>query len=155
MTPERDEQELKSKMLAGLLAEVDATRHRRLVRRRGVGAAVLLLVALAAALTARWSISPRGAGPGMLVAHQPVAPTNSIETIRTDAAPLASWNIGTDPALLARAEAPSTPIRSEWLDDEALLTLLASIGRPAGLVRSGGMAWLTADVTDRLPGQSG
>ncbi|MBL8747052.1 MAG: hypothetical protein JNK58_11945, partial [Phycisphaerae bacterium] len=126
MTPERDEQELKSKMLAGLLAEVDATRHRRLARRRGVGAAVLLLAAFAAALTARWSIPPRGAGSGGLVAHRSNAPVSTIEMIRTGAAPLASWSIGTDPGLLEHAAAPSTPIRSEWLDDDALLALLAS-----------------------------
>lgn len=34
------------------------------------------------------------------------------------------------------------------IDDAALVTLLASIDRPSGIVRSGGRTWLTAAVTD-------
>jgi hypothetical protein len=37
------------------------------------------------------------------------------------------------------------------LDDEALLEELAAIGRPTGLVRAEGRAWLTANVANPPP----
>jgi hypothetical protein len=58
--------------------------------------------------------------------------------------------VHTDRTVLSRyAAAP--PSRVRLLDDEALLDDLAAIGRPAGLIRSGGRAWLTANVTSALP----
>jgi hypothetical protein len=58
--------------------------------------------------------------------------------------------VQTDPTILARYAATPTP-RVRMLDDEALLDALDALGRPAGLVRSGGRAWLTANVTSTSP----
>ena len=46
------------------------------------------------------------------------------------------------------SDPPAGPIRIRVIGDEELLTLLAEVGRPAGLVRSEGHTWLTSDVTD-------
>ena len=59
------------------------------------------------------------------------------------------WATGrpaTSPAPPPTAQAPRITVRV--IDDEELLRVLAEIGRPAGLVRSEGRVWLTADVTD-------
>lgn len=62
--------------------------------------------------------------------------------------------VRTDAAVLDRAVMPGqSDIRTEWLDDNTLLDLLASLGRPSGLIRIGDEVQLTADVADR-PGES-
>ena len=44
--------------------------------------------------------------------------------------------------------APSEAITVRVINDDELLKLLADMGRPTGLVRTGGRAWLTTQVTD-------
>jgi hypothetical protein len=58
--------------------------------------------------------------------------------------------VHTDPTVLSRYAAGPTP-RVRMLDDEALLEELAAIGRPTGLVRAEGRAWLTANVANPPP----
>ena len=155
MNPDPFERELKPRLLPALLREVEARRTRRERGRRWAGAAALLLVAPAAMFTAMRSATPLGIGPQTFIARKPSEPANAIQFIRTTAGQLASWSVRTDPAALARSEARLAPIQPEWLDDDALLRLLASIGRPTGIVRTGGRVWLTADVADRAPSQPG
>lgn len=155
MSPDPIERELKSRLLPALLHQVEARRARRERARRWSGAAALLLVAFAALLTARWSAPSHGIGPKARIAQTASAPAIAVESVLTTNGPLESWSVRTDPTFLGLAEARSAPIQPEWLDDDALLTLLASIGRPTGIVRTRGRAWLTPDVTDPIPGQPG
>lgn len=149
------ERELKSRLLPGLLAEVGEVRRRRIARGRGLALAAMVTIALGVTLMARWSIAPPTPSAPIAIAPPLPAAAPTIETIRTSPAALAAWSIATDSTVLARATTPTAPTNLERLDDEQLLDLLASIGRPAGIVRSGGKTWLTADVAYRNAGKPG
>lgn len=146
---------LKRRLLPPLLAEVGAVRRRRVARRRGVGAAALLMVAFGVTLAARWRVTPpQQPAPIAGVPKAGSTPT-TIELVRSSGAALAAWRIETNPSALASALSRPDVAAFEHLDDQRLLDFLASIGRPTGIVRSGGRTWLTADVADPLPRQSG
>lgn len=68
----------------------------------------------------------------------PPAPVNRAVVIRT---------VRTDPSIVERYRATSVD-RAVRLDDEALIDTLASIHRPAGLIRFGDRVALSAPVTD-------
>jgi hypothetical protein len=142
------ERELRSRLLPGLLAEVGEVRRRRTARGRGLALAAMVTIALGVTLIARWSIAPPTPSAPIATAPPLSAAPPTIETIRTSPAALAAWSIPTDASALARAATHTDLANLERLDDESLLDLLASIGRPAGIVRTGGKTWLTADVAD-------
>ena len=88
---------------------------------------------------------PRGAtGPDVAHVPVPAAP-------ETPAPRLTFEVIATDPGILERyAVKPGR--RTQVITDETLLTELAMIDRPTGLVRAGGRVWLTNDVVNqRMP----
>ena len=57
--------------------------------------------------------------------------------------------VRTDPSILERYVSHTTS-KIESINDETLLASLASLGRPAGLIRYDGRVRLTTDVTDVL-----
>ena len=59
--------------------------------------------------------------------------------------------VKTDSQIAERYRAAALP-RVVMLDDAALLDALVQLDRPAGLIRSEGRTWLTADVTDHRGG---
>ncbi len=118
-------------MLGDLLRTMGAVHRRRRRRRRAraTGALIALAVALTAAVPA--FRLPRVPGPPPRAA----APRVTVEFVVSD------------PTILDRcAIPPSMARRTTILDDEALVTALAAIDRPSGLVRTGGRVWLTNDV---------
>lgn len=158
MNPDpRHDDQLKRDMLPRLLTELERTRRKRVVRARfaavSSAAALVTLAVIGALVTLPASRAPihipldTATGP---------APT-PITIVRSDPASLGRWTVRTDPGALVAASTPMHPSTTaiEILDDRRLLDLLASIGRPAGLVRSGGRTWLTREVTDPLPESPG
>jgi hypothetical protein len=121
-------------MLGELIGTMQRVHRRRRTRRAAMAFGFML--ALMGGLTSLVLLSqstPRRAE--MIVEAPPPRPSAVLEVVRTD------------PTIVDRyAIAPSSSIR--MLDDEALLTELAAMDRPAGLVRSDGRVWLTTDVVD-------
>ena len=115
-------------MLPVLMREA-VLRGRRRVAWRGAAAATLAAGLLVASLVPPHSPAPPAAVPGV-----------RIEIVRDD------------PGILARLAPPSPPVPPEtWVDDDQLLSLLASAERSTGLIRTSGRVILTAAVTDALP----
>jgi hypothetical protein len=141
--PERPD--LKQRLLPGLIGELDRVRERRRAIRRAWAAGAILL----ALGTVLWVARPAALAP-----LAPISTTHSHDAafISTDAFAIREWSIATTP--LAPADIllsqPSSAI-TERLGDEALLALLASIGRPTGLARLHGRVLLTTPVADPLP----
>lgn len=142
-------------MLGELLDDLGTLRRTRAERRRmamsgavvaGVGAAVLL------SIVGRGPMSPgprpRGwpVGTGM-IATAPQAP--GVLAV-TDPSISGRWCVRTDPDALRRysGAAPVGAVIVEAIDDRSLVNELEAIGRPAGLIRSGGRVWLTAIVAE-------
>ncbi|UCC29306.1 MAG: hypothetical protein JSU86_14020 [Phycisphaerales bacterium] len=134
-------------VMLGELVEVMTRTHRaRLVRRRllatGGGAClVLLLIRLALPGAsdpgdpARIAESLTGSSTVVQPAEAPPRPASITVIVETDASVLER----------CRAEPTQRVVR---MDDSMLLETLASIKRPAGLIRYGGQTRLSAPVTD-------
>jgi hypothetical protein len=69
----------------------------------------------------------------------PVHPPTRIEIVTTPA------------HLLDKYAAATLAPHVQTITDDELLTTLASLDRPAGIVRSGGRTWLTRSVADPMP----
>lgn len=116
-------------MLSALRAEVPrAAASRRALRRASLAAATL------AAGAAAWLVlQPAPTVPPAPIAIQNTQSTPTITLVRTD------------PSAAARLTVHS---RADWsgviVSDDELLLELEEMGRPAGLIRTGGKAWISA-----------
>jgi hypothetical protein len=133
----------RQRILSELLVELEHTRRRRIVRRRvGAGVTAAALVSATVAIAYVGAMSQR---------RSLATPPSMAQIVRTDAEVLSRYVVetGSAPALAAVVETSDVSLaRIEMLDDRQLCDALASIGRPAGIVRSGGRVWLTSAVTD-------
>jgi len=124
-------------MLRGLKEVVLRRRFRRRAARRTAVAALLAAPVAAFLLRAAWPERERHAPGEAMVASPPAALSLRLENARLEV-------VRTPPPPLERYLArPSPPDPATYLDDKALLSLLARSGRPAGLVRVGGRVFLT------------
>ena len=131
----------RDEMLGELMGSMRRLHRRRRSARRAISAAVFVTLVAGLSLLAR----PRPVAEEAPIAvveesSEPEVPDASprrinIELVRTDASVLA--RLATSPAS-----------RATELDDQALLSELAAMDRSAGLIRMGGRAWLTGNVTD-------
>ena len=123
-------------MLADLVGTMRVVHRRR--RRRRVALATVLTLAVATGLS-------------ILVRSGPFAtPTTGTPPLTrpvTAGARLRYEVVATDPGILDRYAPRSATHRIEIIDDDTLLTELAAIDRPAGLIRYGDRIWLSAPVT--------
>jgi len=129
-----------------LLAAMRA-HHDRRRRRRRAGAALLMTLALGAAL---WFGLPRPEGPSPLAATDDRRPTlagpdANIPPRRSVMHEVVATRIGA-----ARRYIASPPSLIELIDDRELLDSLASLNRPAGIIRTGGQVALTRPVADAI-----
>ena len=128
------------------------THHqRRRFRRRSLATLILVISAgtLAYLTFGRSSVTPAppvvledGGGSSLDALREPspeiFEPRHSVITI-----------VRTDPNILERYVSRSSSM-VEQLSDETLLAMLASLGRPTGLIRYDGRVRLTTNVTDDL-----
>lgn len=164
-------------MLVELTGRMRVIHRRRRLRRRlaavtlpalAVSAAVILISLLMSKRPIDHSNMTRnrgGDGSRGIVPPSPTDPSPPDAPFDTDAASMRIELVKTDPTITDRWAAKlrhvedgndeGSMIASAALDDAALVAALRDIHRPAGLVRCGGKAWLTADVTDPIaPSQS-
>ena len=112
-------------MLGDLVVTMERLHRRRRIRRRLVTSAAVL--ALAAGST--WLIASQRTTPVMPDEHRVLTPPGSTVPI------------------IRRVGLHRTG-RIHSIDDDELITRLAEIDRPTGLVRSEGRVWLTESVVD-------
>ncbi len=146
MANEPDESELKRAMLPGLLREFDCVAEGRRARRRAAGVAGMLMVCVAVGLLAiRGRNHPGGTGGYSMRWGGPGQPVSlRVECVATSFDAVNRW------AIRSASPGGGAPGRIERIGDDDLLATLASIGRPTGLVRMSGRAWLTRDVADEI-----
>jgi hypothetical protein len=137
-------------MLTELTGYMERVHHGRRLRRRGAALAVLLALSAVIAVAA---MSGRNGPPPKTIAGDLPTGTHPAEiTIPDEPASLINVAIvKSDPAIVDKYRATVTTytnIRVERLDDETLLSELAAMGRPAGLISMEGKTYLTADVSD-------
>ena len=126
----------REQMLDELLGAMQQIHHGRRVRRR-VGSAFAVLVLFAATV---WVVGSQLSFPGSSLTDSGLA-----------------WS----PKPTPNVPEPDSPSRSSertglirMVGDDELVTLLAQLDRPAGIVRSNGEIWLTNAVTDAELGLS-
>lgn len=166
MIPEHDEPihlsqsgiERREQMLNELLGEMKSVHRRRRIRRHVTVASLALIVF--AATTAVWlSIDQRSRVVAPSPHDSPIAGNrstndNADEGTSPSVSPPSSMIVElvqTEPHIVDRYRVVAKP-HVEILDDASLLRELAQLNRPAGLIRSEGRTWLTADVTDHFGG---
>jgi len=137
----------KQEMLAGLLTELESGRRRRTARRRATGALAAVALVATGVIVATL-VAPTPVAPPPIAATG--APSIDIAIVRTDASAVASMVVRTDPEALARATAPDprSTVLVQRIGDDELLAVLASAGRPTGLIRTGDRVILTEDVVE-------
>ena len=139
----------REEMLPRMLDEAGRLRRRRqTVRAGGAALACALLLGVFLRFNPLPGLLPEeGAAPREIV-ENPRTP--AVESPRDDAAPQPTPHkfvqiVETDPSLLAKYLLPmANESRVRILSDDALLAELAALGRPSGLVRSGGRVWVVA-----------
>jgi hypothetical protein len=135
-------------MLDELVEVMKHTHHRRRIRRRVVagGGCVSVLLLL-------WVFWPavRPAERATTAEGPAAQPNRAVTSPRDDLSLRYTRLVDTDPTVVdrCRVEPESTVDR---IDDRMLVETLASIGRPAGLIRYGGRVLLTHAVTDAALG---
>ncbi len=117
-------------MLDELLGTMQQIHHRRRARRRLVGVAAMLLVFAGVAWVVASQLSFVDRAKPLIVENRPSAEVPDFPA----------------PEPLIRPFARTGLVRV--VSDDELVTLLAQIDRPAGIVRSEGETWLTNAVTD-------
>ena len=117
-------------MLGELVGAMQRVHHRRRVRRRAAGASAVLAIVAGIA----WVIG----------SQSPVSDRSQLEIVQRQPQQQAPDAPGTKPPI---QPAQRTGV-VRMVDDDELVTLLAQIDRPAGIVRSEGEIWLTNAVTD-------
>lgn len=152
----RNDDHLKHELLPALLSELERTRRRRTTRAR-IAAASTAAAVIALALIGAHLTLPGARTPPLITVNVATPAQPGYTIVRTDPSILERLSVRTDPAALiaATTPAPHSTTTVEILSDRQLLDLLTSVGRPAGLIRSGGRTWLTRDVTDPLPDSPG
>ncbi|MFG0251860.1 MAG: hypothetical protein ACF8NJ_03195 [Phycisphaerales bacterium JB038] len=120
-------------------------------RRRRRGGALALLVALSAVIAVA-AMSGRSTPPPKQIADNSPNGNSTVNSLPEAPVSLVSVAIvKSDADVMDKYRAKVTTysnIRVERLDDETLLSELAAMGRPAGLVQMEGKTYLTADVAD-------
>ena len=142
--------ERRNRMLVQLQSEMQRVHRVRRFRRRAAGIAAPVLGVILALIMWQFTQQPPAQSPNEIAAKP--AGIGPFETTPppSPAAPVQIVRVQTDPNIVDRYRAVSTP-RAETLDDDALLIALAEINRPTGLIRSEGRTWLTEDVVDDPP----
>ena len=133
-------------MLEELIQAMDRTHRRRRARRRllaGAGCVCLALVLVRLLLPVPSGPRYEHQSAGLSGGH---AVSTAGDQDRRGYTVIADI-VQTDPAVLERCRARPTGSVLR-IDDQILLTTLASINRPAGLIRIGGQVRLSAPVTD-------
>ena len=139
-------------MLGELVSTMERTHRGRRQRRRALAVTASVAVVALAVRVVVWpgsdgTVTPRFVEappvPSLSVEDEPHVLERYLVTPR----PLVTRMVPTDPDVLGRYRADPRKgyVR---LDDDALLEVLASIRRPAGLIRIGDTVRLTAAVTD-------
>jgi hypothetical protein len=146
--------ERRKRMLPELMQQMKQVHRARRVRRRAVAVTVPVLVVVLSAVA--WQVVSR---PSAHQPHESAANSNpfKLHDISQHQAPgptVSIVRVQTNPGIVERYRAASVP-RAIVLDDDALLVALADLNRPAGLIRSEGRVWLTADVIDAPADGSG
>ncbi|MCA9290787.1 MAG: hypothetical protein KDA25_06640 [Phycisphaerales bacterium] len=124
----------RERMLEDILGDMVARHRRRRVRRRAIGAA-MVVIALAVV------VAP--------LVRTPPAPmsTPSPSLARQADASVRIRIVQSDPDVVARLAAPSSPGLVRRIDDDELVRTLVEVHRPAGLIRVGTEVRLSAAVT--------
>jgi hypothetical protein len=163
MIPEHEDQiqlseaglKRREQMLHELLDDLKTVQRRRRIRRNAtLTGAPLIVIGTALAI---WLMI--GGKSALAPPHDsPLVQNDLIEPGTNHVAPPLPKNprvnvefVQTDSRIVERYRAAGQP-KVVMLDDASLLDALAQINRPAGLIRSQGRAWLTADVTDHRGG---
>lgn len=134
-----------------MLHELDAAMRRRNVRRAAlrIAARAAPLVLIGALIWGRMAASPsipsRGNPGGTIEAREAAGP-NSL-------APLVQI-VQTDRGIVGRYSLEHAESRVQVISDSELQSLLATIGKPTGLVRVGAKVILATDLTRRSLGES-
>lgn len=131
-------------MLSDLTGMMRRTHRARKLRRRTVGAAALGLAIVAAARLAFVGLHRPESVPSLTEKVFP-APLQSSEVNLTSQCVIS--RVATDPAILDRLRARPSG-QPALLDDHALITALAQLDRPAGLIRTHNSIRLSAPVTN-------
>lgn len=132
------------------LREDMAMFHRRRRARRRAGAIIvpLALCAVVVWLAYSWNAGNSATTNSGLIATGD-KPENSVspkdDQIETEPIMLVE-HVKSDPAIVERYSALSSPQLTTIIDDQQLLDVLSQIDRPTGLVRSEGRVWLTSNV---------
>jgi len=134
----------RERMLADLKATVIRLRRRRAtVRLAGLGAVVVLAVALLGRLRREEAPAPVAGGPPE--SPQAPAPPLEFQHLRFEV-------VRNEPGVLERHRLESRPLDpAVFIDDDELLSLLAQDGRHVGLIRMQGRVIVTGDVPMGTP----
>ena len=138
-------------MLADMLRLVDVTRARRRRRRQAASAATMLLLALALFRVARFAGPDE---PGLAIRGPSHEGSTAVVVGRVADSGVRLTELVHDDATSVERLRADAPRRIIWLDDESLLSELASMNRPAGLLRHNGETRLTVAVTDEELGRT-
>lgn len=135
----------RERMLEDLIGEM---RQSRSVRRRTALLAAPAALALAIILILRLGLpfAPRPSDGPLAVRERGGTPEALPPRTPTSAAIITI--VQTRPYAVDHYRASTSPRTAERISDSELLSALAFINRPSGLVRSGERVWLTRDVTD-------
>ncbi len=120
----------REQMLDELLGTMQQIHHRRRVRGRLVGVAAMLLVFVGVAWVVASQLSFVDRAKPLIVENQPSEEDPDLPAPKPRIRPFARTGL------------------VRMVDDDELVTLLAQLDRPTGIVRSEGEIWLTNGVTD-------
>lgn len=138
---EHSDESVRDRLLPVLLEEIERTRRRRARRRLAARACAVFIVAAGLVGLALLPMARPGRKPVLIADPRPAM--KGIERVPTDPGLLDLWRVKTDPQVVAIMRPPvelTVPI--QFLDDAALLSSLAEIGQPAGLVRTREKVWI-------------
>ena len=129
--------------------------RRRTTRRGGMGVLVLMLGAAIVIGTRQPTVAPLPQPVGPIVQNNESdqsildtpSPRSTIEIVRGPAATDA-YRVTTRSTVSKYITSKQSPTLVQRVDDDSLITTLADMGRPTGVVRTAGQVLLTAAVTD-------
>lgn len=140
----------RERMLADLTDGMHRLHRARRTRRRAAAIIVpAVLLTIGVLLWRDWSPTNPQPGSGPLVLDQPKG--NELRVLPEPNAPAVIVTLVRSSDLSLdqfRVRTATSAASAEILTDNELLTALAAIDRPTGLVRSGDRAWLTRSVAD-------
>jgi hypothetical protein len=128
----------RARMLEELTTTMRCVHRDRRLRRRAAAGTFMIATLVALSMLSMPERASVGERLDMVLTPPQPTPGSSEPSVRI---------VRTDPSILDRYV--SRPSSSAIIvDDEGLLETLAAINRPAGLIRSEGRVWLTANVVD-------